>query len=328
MMDRRRFLLTSVASVLAAPLAVAAQPARSSPRIGYVWPGIRGSDPIETNALRHGFQELGYVEGQNLVMEYRYAEGNLDRVPGLVAELVNLNVSVLIAPGTPVTSVAKREAGATPIVSVSNDPVSSGFVQSLARPGGNITGLSLTQDTAFSGKWLELVKEMLPRASRVGVIWNPTNRSNAATEKEIARLAPKFRLQLSSHAAERSADIEGAFAVMRKARTAAVIVTSDPFLTAQRDVIVRLATANGIATFAGLGYFVGSGGLMSYGPSLFDVWRRAAGYVDKILKGAKAADLPIEQPTKFELALNLKTAKALGLTIPPSLLARADQVIE
>ena len=314
--------------LFAAPLVAEAQPPGKTPHIGYVWSGIRGSDPIETKALRQGFRELGYVEGQSLVIEYRYAEGNLDRVPGLVAELVNLKVAVLVTPGTPVTSLAKREAGATPIVSVSNDPVSSGFVQSLARPGGNITGLSLTHDPAFSGKWLELVKETLPRASRVGVIWNPTNGSNAAEQKEMDRLAPRFGIQLSSHTVQRPADIEVVFGAMGKARTAAVIIASDPFLTAQRDQILRLAAANGIATFAGLGYFVESGGLMSYGPSLFDVFRRAAGYVDKILKGAKAADLPIEQPTKFELVINLKTAKALGLTIPPSLLLRADQVVE
>jgi ABC-type uncharacterized transport system substrate-binding protein len=168
----------------------------------------------------------------------------------------------------------------------------------------------------------------LPRTSRVALIWNPTNRSNAAAQKEMDRLAPRFGIQLSSHAAQRLADIEVAFAGMSKARTPVVIIANDPFLTAQRDQIVRLAAANGIATFAGLGYFVESGGLMSYGPSLFDVWRRAAGYVDKILKGAKAADLPIEQPTKFELVMNLKAARALGLTIPPALLLRADQVIE
>lgn len=325
-MDRRRFL-TSVAGAFAAPLAAEAQPPGRRPRIGYVWPGIRGSDPIETKALRQGFQELGYVEGQNLVIEYRYAEDHFDRIPGLVAELVNLNVVMLIAPGTPVTSVAKREAGAMPIVSVSNDPVGSGFVHSLARPGGNITGLSLTQDTAFTGKWLELVKEMLPKASRIGVIWNPTNRSTAATQKEMGRLAPRYRIELSSHAAERSEDIEVAFAAMRQARTAAVIVTSDPFITAQRGLIIRLAEASGIATFAGIGYFVEAGGLISYGPSLFDVWRRAAGYADKILKGARPAELPVEQPNKFELVINLNAARALGLTIPATLLRRADEII-
>jgi putative ABC transport system substrate-binding protein len=314
--------------LIAASLTAEAQPGGSSPRIGYVWAGTRGSDPIETNALRQGFKELGYVEGQNLVIEYRYADGDLDRVPSLIAELVNLKVMVLVTPGTPVTSAAKRVAGATPIVSVSNDPVNSGFAQSLARPGGSITGLSLTQDTFFSAKWLELVKETAPKASRVAIMWNPTNRSNAAAQQEMERLSPQFGFRLSLHPAQSSADIEAAFASMSKARTAAVIITSDPFLTAQRDQIVRLAAGNGISTFAGLDYFVESGALMSYGPSLFDVWRRAAGYVDKILKGAKPGGLPIEQPTKFELVINMRTAKALGLTISPSLLLRADRVIE
>ncbi len=298
------------------------------PRVGYVWSGAPGSDPIETKALRQGLEELGYVEGRNLVIEYRYAEGNLDRVPRLIAELVNLKVAVLVTPGTPVTAIAKREAGATPIVSVLNDPVGSGIVESLARPGGNITGLSFAQDEGLSGKLLELVKETMPRASRVGVIWNPTNRSNTAAKKEMDRLAPRLGLQLSPYTAQRASDIDTAFATMNTAGTAAVIIATDPFLTAQRVKIVRLAGASGIATFAGLGYFVESGGLMSYGPSLFELWRRAAYFVDKIVKGAQPADLPIEQPTQFELIINAKTAKALGLTIPRLLLLRADKVIE
>ena len=316
------------ALLLAAPPTAGAQPPGKSLRIGYVWSGARGSDPVETEGLRQGLRELGYVEDHNLVIEYRYAEGNPDRVPGLIAELTNLKVAVLVTPGTPVTSVAKREAGATPIVSVLNDPVSSGFVQSLARPGGTITGLSLTPDAGFTGKWLELVKETVPRASRVGVIWNPTNRSNAAAQKEMDRLAPRFGFQLSSHPTQRPSDINVAFATMNTARTAAGIIATDPFLTAQRAQITRLAAANRIPTFAGLGYFVESGGLMSYGPSLFDLWRRAAYFVDRIVKGAQPADLPIEQPTKFELIINMKTAKALGITIPPSLMLRADKVIE
>jgi len=316
------------ALLLAAPPTIDAQPPGTSLRIGYVWSGARGSDPVETEGLRQGLRELGYIEDHNLVIEYRYAEGNPDRVPGLITELTNLKVAVLVTPGTPVTTVAKREAGATPIVSVLNDPVSSGFVQSLARPGGTITGLSLTPDASFSGKWLELVKETLPRASRVGVIWNPTNRSNAAAQKEMDRLAPRFGFQLSSHTTQRPSDIDVAFATMNTVRTAAVIIATDPFLTAQRAQIARLAAANRIPTFAGLGYFVESGGLMSYGPSLFDLWRRAAYFVDRIVKGTQPADLPIEQPTKFELIINMKTAKALGITIPPSLMLRADKVIE
>jgi putative ABC transport system substrate-binding protein len=310
-----------------APLADAQQAGKSL-RIGYVWSGAQGSDPVETEALRQGLRELGYVEHDNLVIEYRYADGNIDRVPGLIAELTNLKVAVLVTPGTPVTTVAKREAGATPIVSVLNDPVNSGLIQSLPRPGGTITGLSLAPDVAFSGKWLEIVTETLPRVSRIGVIWNPTNQSNAAAKKEMDRLAPRFGCQLSSHPTERPSDIDAAFASIHTVRTAAIIIAIDPFLTAQRVQIARLAAANRIPSFAGLGYFVESGGLMSYGPSLFDLWRRAAYFVDKIGKGAQPADLPVEQPTKFELIINMKTAKALGITIPPSLLLRAEKVIE
>ena len=302
--------------------------ARESAQIGYLWSGARGSDSVETEALRKGLRELGYVEGQNLLIEYRYAEGNPDRLPGLIAELVRLKVAVLVTPGTPVTAIAKRAAGATPIVSVTNDPVSSGFVQSLARPGGTITGLSLTLDPGFSGKWLELVKETLPRASRVGFVWNPTNQSNAAVRKELGRVAPRLGLELSSHETQQPADIDVAFTSMSSTRTAAVIIATDPFIYAQRDLIARRALATRIPAFAGLGYFAESGALMSYGPSLFDSYRRAAYFVDKILKGTRPADLPVEQPRKFELIINVRTAHSLEIGIPPSLLHRADRVIE
>jgi putative ABC transport system substrate-binding protein len=319
-------MVCSALLVIAASISRA--PASDGAQIGYVWSGMRESDAVETKALRQGLREFGYVEGQNLVIHSRYADGNPDRLPSLIEDLLKLKVAVLVTPGTPVTAVAKRVAGKTPIVSVSNDPVSSGFVQSLARPGGNITGLSLTLDAGFSGKWLELVKETLPRASRVGVVWNPTNQSNAAAYKEMNRLAPRLGLELSSHATERPEDIDVAFASMSKARTAAVIIATDPFVYAQRDLIARRAASTRIPAFAGLHYFAESGALMSYGPSLFESYRRAAYFVDKILRGAKPADLPVEQPTKFELVINVKTSKALGLTIPPSLLTRADRVIE
>lgn len=321
-----------IIAVLAAALFMAVSATHAADgrraRIGYLWSGARGSDSVETEALRQGLRELGYVEGDNLAIEYRYAEGNLDRLPGLIADLLNLKVGVLVTPGTPVTSAAKRAAGTTPIVSVSNDPVNSGLVQSLARPGGTITGLSLTQDAGFSGKWLELVKETLPRVSSVGVIWNPTNQSNAAAEKEMSRVAPRLGLTFSSHTTQRPADIDTAFASLSRAHTAAVIVPADPFLYAHRDRIIRLASGSRIPTFAGLDSFAESGALMSYGPSLFESWRRAAYFVDKVLKGTKPADLPVEQPTKFDLIINIRTARALNIRIPASLLQRADKVIE
>ena len=329
-MDRRRFLLTSLAGVLAAPLAAEAQQTAKVPRIGYLWSGPLGSDASETGGLRQGLWELGYVENQNIVIEYRYAEGHADRLPRLIAELTNLKVTLLVTAGTLVTAAAKRGAGTTPVVSVSGDPVGSGLVQSLARPGGTVTGLSFAQGANFSGKWLELIREVAPKATPVGVIWNPANRASEADVKEMEALAPRLGLRLSSHPVQSPADIDAAFTAVTRAHVGALIIASDPLVSAvtQRTQIVRLGAANRIPTIYGLREFVDSGGLMSYGPNLFDLWRRAAGYVDKILKGAKPGDLPIEQPSKFELVINLRTAKALGLTIPPSLLARADQVIE
>jgi putative ABC transport system substrate-binding protein len=322
--------LTSIATVLllfAAPVADAQSPA-TVPRIGYVWSGPPGSDPEEVRGFRQGLREVGYVEGRNLLIEYRYAGGDIDRVPQLIAGLLDLKVAILITPGTPVTAIAKREAGALPIVTVVNDPVGAGFAKSLARPGGTITGLSLAQDETFAGKLLELVKETLPKTERVGMIWNPANRSNVAAKEEIARLATKLRVQLSSYTPQRAADIDAAFTSMSGTRTTAVIIVNDPFFSAQRAQIAQLAASHRIAAFAGLGHFVESGALMSYGPSLFDLFRRSANWIDKILKGAKPADLAIEQPTLFELVINAKTAKALGLTMPRSLLLRADRIID
>jgi putative tryptophan/tyrosine transport system substrate-binding protein len=326
-MDRRGFLLTSLAGALTAPFAAEAQQTQS-PRIGYLWSGKRGSDPVETGGLLQGLHELGYSEGRNIVIEYRYAEDELDRLPGLVAELTGLKVAVLVSVGTPVTAAAKREAGETPVVSVSSDPVGLGFVRSLARPGGTLTGLSTGPEADFCGKWVELVKELVPKASRVGIIWNPANQSSSPIVKKIEVLAPPLGLRLTPQPVEGPVDIDAAFATLVRNRVAALIIVTDPFLAAHRDQILRLAASGHIATVAGVRYCVEPGGLLYYGPNFFDLFRRAAYFVDKILKGAKPADLPVEQPTKFELVINLKTAKALGLTIPPSLLARADQVIE
>ena len=325
MIDRRTFLAGTGAVLLTAPLAGEAQTVGKVYRIGYLGYGGPGSDPSAIAGLRQGLRELGYVENQNIVVEYRYAEDRPDRLAPLIAELTNLKVDVLITQGTAVTAAAKRIA--TPVVSVSGDPVGSGFVQSLARPGGNITGLSLAQGENFSGKWLQLVRETVPKASRVGIIWNPTNRSGATSLREMEALAPGLSLRLSSHPVRSPEDIDAAFATVTRAHVGALIVQTDPLVVSQTAQIVRLAAASGLPTVYGLREFVDAGGLMSYGPSLGDLWRRAATYVDKVLKGAKPADLPIEQPTKFELVINLKTAKALGLTIPPSLLGRADEVI-
>jgi len=325
-MDRRAFV-TGLGAVLAAQRAAEAQQTQS-PRIGYLWSGKRGSDPVETGGLLQGLRELGYSEGRNIVIEYRYAEDELDRLPGLIAELTTLKVVVLVSVGTPVTAAAKREAGETPVVSVSSDPVGLGFVRSLARPGGTLTGLSTGPEADFCGKWVELVKELVPKASRVGIIWNPANQSSSPVVKKIEVLAPPLGLRVTPQPVQGLVDIDAAFATLVRDRVAALIIVTDPFLAAHRAQILRLAAASHIATVAGVRYFVEPGGLMYYGPNFFELFRLAAHFVDKILKGAKPADLPIEQPTTFELVINLKTAKALGLTIPQSLLLRADQVIE
>ena len=326
MMDRRAFIF-GIAGGLAAPLAADAQQGGKFWRIGYLGYGAPGSDPSGIEGLRQGLRELGYVENQNIVVEYRYAEGKLDRLASLIGELIDLKVEILLAQGTAATAAVKRRTTTTPIVTVSNDPVGSGFVQSLARPGGNITGLSFAVGESFSGKWLQLVRETVPKASSVGIIWNPATRWGASLE-EMKALAPGLSLRLSSHPVRSREDIDAAFATVTRAHVGALIIQTDPLVVGQTAQIVRLASASGIPTVYGLREFVDAGGLVSYGPSLFDLWRRSATYVDKILKGAKPGDLPIEQPTKFELVINLKTAKALGLTIPPSLLQRADQVIE
>jgi len=326
--ERRAFIAGAGAVLLAASLVVEAQQAGKVPRIAYVGYGAPGSDPAEVAGLQQGLRALGYIENQNIVIEYRYAGGSPGRLTPLISELTHLKVNLILTQGTAVTAAAQHETETTPIVSVSGDPVSSGFVKSLARPGGNITGLSFALAEDFGGKWLELVRETVPRASRVGIIWNPTNLSGAAAVKEMEALAPGLGLRLSMQPIRSTSDLGSAFAAATRVKVAAIIVMTDPLVSGQPANIVRLAAANRMPTIYGLREFVDAGGLISYGPNLADLWRRAATYVDKILKGAKPADLPVEQPTKFELVINLKTAKALGLTIPPSLLVRADEVIE
>jgi len=313
--------------LLLSPVAAAAQPATKIPRLGHLLFGTSGSDPAAIEGLRQGLRESGYIENQNIVIEYRYGDGHPDRLPRLIAELINLRVDVLITQGG-AAAAAKKVTTTTPVVFVALDPVGSRIVQSLARPGGNVTGLSFAYGENFGGKWLALVKDVAPKATRVGILWNPTNPAAAAHVKEMEALGPGLGLELSSRYVRRSEDINGAFADLTSRRVAALIVETDPITVALRSEIVRLAAASRLPTIYGVREFVEAGGLMSYGANLFDLWRRAALYVDKILKGSKPADLPIEQPIKFELVINLKTAKALGLAIPQSLLLRADQIIQ
>ena len=322
-MDRRTFLGVTLGT-LAAPLAAGAQQAGRIPRIGILRPGSP-PDPL-VEAFRQGLHELGYAEGRNISIEYRWAEGRDERLPSLAADLVRLQVDVIVAGAAAMA--AKQATKDIPIVMPLgfSDPVKVGLVASLGRPGGNVTGLtSLSEE--LPGKWMELIKETLPRVSRVAVLWDPVGDPNQVRVSELAARSLDVRLQVLK--VGRPDGIDGAFIGAKENHAGALIVLGSPIFYAHRPRLIELAARHRLPTIYPQREFVaGSGGLMSYGADYRDQFRRAATYVDKILKGAKPADLPIEQPTKFELVINLKTAKALGLTIPPSVLGRADQVIE
>jgi putative ABC transport system substrate-binding protein len=284
--------------------------------------------PRLLEAFRHGLRELGYVEGQNIVIESRWAEGNYDRLPGLAAELVGLKMDVIVAAAVPAIRAAKEATRTIPIIMATVvDPVATGLVASLARPGGNITGLS-TMAPAVVGKQLEMLKQVVPDASRVAVLWNPANPGNAPQLREAEVAAKTFGLRLQPLEARNPNDFDGAFVMMTRQQAGGLIVLVDAMFNEHRTRIADLAAKGRLPAVYGLPEHAEAGGLMAYGASRPELFRRAATYVDKILKGAKPADLPVEQPTKFELVINAKTAKALGLTIPPSVLLRADQVIQ
>jgi putative ABC transport system substrate-binding protein len=300
------------------------QSADRIPRVGILRTGSPPDPFVE--AFRQGLRDLGYVEGQNVSLEYRWADGRDERLPRLAAELVRLRVDVIVAGGSQ-ARVAQRATTTIPIVMpVANDPVGEGLVASLARPGGNVTGLSFLSEE-LPGKWLELLREAFPGTSRVVVLWHPASEAGQLKVAEAAARSLGVHLQLLK--VERTEDLQPAFAVAHRDRAEAVVTLSSPFFGAHRTRLVGLAARYRLPAVYPQGEFVtGSGGLMSYGPNLRDLFRRAATYVDKVLKGARPGDLPIEQPTRFELVLNLKTAKALGLSFPPSLLARADEIVQ
>ena len=319
-------------SLLAAPLAIEAQQAAKIARIGYLVNNLAGGPPGLQEAFRQGLRDLGYVEGRNVVIEYRSAEGKFERLPALAAELVALNVDVLVAGGGTLAALAAKHATSTlPIVFTAvGDPVTSGLVTSLARPGGNVTGLSLLFPELV-GKCLEHLKQAVPGVSRVAVLLQPgavPERTDTDLRKEAEVAARALGVRLHFVEARRPPDINRAFSDMTRARAGALTVLSTPMFASERRRLVDLAAKNRLPTVFSFRDYVDAGGLMSYGPNLSDLSRRAATYVDRILKGAKPADLPVEQPTKFELVINMKTAKALGLTIPPSVLGRADHIIE
>ena len=325
----RKILISLLTAVLLTTVSLtgAQQPAKI-PRIGYVSGTGDPSNPGPyVEAFRQGLRDLGHIDGKNIVIEYRGAEGKLDRIPSLVAELVQLKVDVLVLPIPSAIHAAKQATRTIPIVMVTgSDPVADGLVDSLARPGGNITGLS-TLSRELSGKRLELLTEVVPRLSRVGVLRDADEQSGVFKEYEAAARAIKIQLQ-SLEVRGLNPDIEGAFQAAAKGHVRALITVTSAPLFLQRKRIADLAMKNRLPSmYQGSGW-VEAGGLVSYSTNDLEAFRRAAYYVDKILKGAKPADLPVEQPTKFELVINLKTAKALGLTIPPLVLMRADKVIK
>ncbi len=321
--------MCTLAGLLTAPLAADAQQAVKVARIGYL-AGSLAAFPQLREAFIQGLRDLGYVEGRNLVIEYRSPEGKPERLPALAAELVALKVDVIVAAGTPQPLAAKQATRTIPIVFAgASDPVASGLVTSLARPGGNVTGLSLLLPELV-GKTLEQLKQAIPGVNRVAVLWQPG--LGERTEKDLLKGAEAagraLGVRLQFVEARGPADFDRAFSDMTKARSDALTVLGSNMFLIERRRLVALAAKNRLPAVYPLREWVDVGGLMAYGANLADLFRRAATYVDKILKGAKPADLPVEQPTKFELVINLKTAKALGLTIPPSLLQRADEVIQ
>jgi putative tryptophan/tyrosine transport system substrate-binding protein len=326
-----RCIVMLILSLLAAPLAAEAQQATQVHRIGFLHPGLSLPEPPNLEALRQGLREMGYVEGQNLVIASRYAEGREERLPDLAAELARLKVDVIVAGGGAVVIRAAQGATRTiPIVMAgTSDPVAEGLVASLARPGGNITGLSyLTAE--IPGKRLELLKEAVPQSTRIAVLVNPASALYEPAMHNLTVAAQALGLQLHVVEVRRAEELDTAFTAMTQEHADALLVVADAALlsSSRRGRLADLAATSRLPAMYSWKFFVEAGGLMSYGPSILDIYRRAATYVDKILKGAKPADLPVEQPTTFELVINLKTAKALGITIPPTLLFRADEVLQ
>jgi putative ABC transport system substrate-binding protein len=327
--DRRRFLLTSLASALAAPLAAAAQQAGKVYRVGYLgnFPPTPSTAPI-VSAFTDGLREHGYVDGRNLKLEYRWAHGRSDIWPALVRELLQAGVQVVVTSQTPAALMLKQHASEIPVVLLGvSHPVEAGLVQSLARPGGNITGLS-NQLGDLGAKLIQLCRELVPGMSRLAVFWTPTNQGSALGLKSFQEEALKAGIAVVPVSTRMRDETDAALSTLARERPDVVLVHATYIASPELSRIREFALSHRMPTVGDSSPLTRDGLLMSYSPDAISQFRRAASFVDKILKGTKPADLPIEQPTKFELVINLKTAKALGLTIPPSVLARADQVIE
>jgi putative tryptophan/tyrosine transport system substrate-binding protein len=328
-MDRREFVGALGLAVLAAPLAAQAQPAQKMYRIGVPWQSSRERVIDLIRALEHGLREHGYVEGRNVSIEHRFADLKRERVPALAAELAELNVDVFVV-GVDRTAVAvKHVTTKTPIVMANaEDPVGAGLVESLARPGGNITGLTIVPGPEIYGKNLELLREVLPQGSRIAILFNTTSRINSVYLGASEEAARKLGLALVPTGLRGVEDFDQAFATMKQKRVKGFVVLGETLFVSNRQRVNELAARSRLASMWPVREGVDAGGLMSYGTNLPELFRRAAIYVDKILKGARPGDLPMEQPTRFDLVINLKTAKTLGLAIPPALLLRADQVLD
>ena len=328
-MERRGFMAVMAGGLLATPLAAEAQQAGKVYRIGLL--DFSAPDPARQawwNAFRQQMRELGYVEGQNVSFEPRWAQGEDDRLPKLAAELVGLKVDLIVTAGSNAALAAKRATSTIPIVTASgSDPVAVGLVASLRQPGGNVTGMT-SLNSELAAKRLELLRNVAPRASRIAILWDERDAGSRLNVDETEAAAKTAGLTIQRVAVGSAAGIEAAFATVVRGRAGALIIVITARLFSYRKRIAELAVKHRLPTVVGLREYVEAGGLASYGTDFPDIFRRAAVYVDKILKGAKPADLPVEQPTKFELVINLKTAKALGLSIPPSLLGRADEVIQ
>jgi putative ABC transport system substrate-binding protein len=314
--------------LVAAGAVVQAQQPGKIHRIGFIIGSSSAAASARNEAFRQGLRELGYVEGKNISIEWRFADGKLERLPEFAAELVRLKVDLIVTAGSDVTRHAKEATGTIPIVMAQDsDPVGLGFVASLARPGGNITGLA-NYSPELSGKRLEILKEILPQLSTVSVLWNSSNPGSSRALKETEVAAPPMGLKLQAHDIPKADALEPALQAISKARSGALNATlAGPVVFTHRKRLIDFTVKNRLPAIYGRSEYVDDGGLMLYGTSIINLGRRAATYVDRILKGAKPADLPVEQPTKFELIINLKTAKQIGLTIPPNVLARADRVI-
>jgi putative ABC transport system substrate-binding protein len=330
-LDRRAFITVVSGSILSASLGAEAQAVERVVRIGWLGQASPGPEVLRiVDAFRQGLGELGYVERQNLILEYRWAQGKVERLPDLAAELVRLKVDFIIVATSPSIDAARRATSTIPIIMISGgvDPVEQGYVTSLGRPGGNVTGLVLFPGPELAGKYLQIFKEAVSRLSHVAVLWNPGNRGHVLLLREMERASQSLRLRLHPMEARTLDDFDGAFSGMTRAGADGVVVLADPNTFLYRKRVADLAMKSRLPSMHTLTELVEAGGLIAYSPSFQDAARRAATYVDKIVKGTKPGDLPIELPTQFNLVINLKTAKALGLIIPQSLLLRADEVIE